>query len=236
LRAVIRFLTLENVPPKEIHQRILKVSGNKCPSYSTVKTWAAETRRGREFLEDEDQSGRPSEVITDENVQAVEKLVLEDRRSTVASLAITTGISVGSVATILHEHLGLSKVCARWVPRMLTAEMKQHRMQIAEENLEAMNRSWDVFKQRFLTGDETWIHHYDPESKQESMQWKHADSPTPVKFRTTPSAGKIMCTIFWDSQGVVLIDYKPHKETITGAYYAKLLERCVLLSKRIAGE
>ena len=149
---------------------MLKVYGNECPSYSTVKTWAAETRRRREFLEDEDRSGRPSEVITDENVQAVEKLVLEDRRSTVASLAMTTGISVGSVATILREYLGLSKVCARWVPRMLTAEMKQHRMQIAEENLEAMNRSWDVFKRRFLTGDETWIHHYDPESKQESMQ------------------------------------------------------------------
>ena len=164
-------------------------------------------------------------MITDENVQAVEKLVLEDRRSTVASLAMTTGISVGSVATILQEHLGLSKVCARWVPRMLTAEMKQHRMQIAEENIEAMNRSWDVFKRRFLTGDETWIHHYDPESKHESLQWKHADSPTPVKFRTTPSAGKIMCTIFWDSQGVVLIDYMPHMETITGAYFAKLLER-----------
>ena len=58
-RAVIRFLTLEKVPPKEINQRILKVYGNECPSYSTVKTWAAETRRGREFLEDEDRQDDP---------------------------------------------------------------------------------------------------------------------------------------------------------------------------------
>jgi histone-lysine N-methyltransferase SETMAR len=224
-RAVIRFLTLESVPPKEIHQRMLRVYGNECPSYTTVKTWAAETRRGREFLEDEDRSGRPSDVITAENIQAIETLVLEDRRSTVVLLATTTGISVGSVATILHKHLGLTKVCARWVPRMLTAEMKQRRVQIAEENLEVMGQSWNDFKRRFVTGDETWIHHYDPESKQESMQWKHADSPTPVKFHTTPSAGKILCTIYWDWKGVILMDYMPHKATITGAYYAELLHR-----------
>jgi len=62
---------------------------------------------------------------------------------------------------------------------------------------------------RIVTGDETWIHNYDPESKQQSMQWKHASSPRPRKFKVQASAGKIMCTIFWDAEGILLIDFMP---------------------------
>jgi hypothetical protein len=57
------------------------------------------------------------------------------------------------------------------------------------------------------------------------MQWKHAKSPNPRKFKVQPSAGKIMCTVFWDAEGVLLIDYMPHKETISGVYYADLLRQ-----------
>ena len=57
----------------------------------------------------------------------------------------------------------------------------------------------------------------------QSKQWKHASSPPPRKFRTQPSAGKIIATIFWDSNGLLLIDYLPAKTTMNGEYYANLL-------------
>jgi len=44
--------------------------------------------------------------------------------------------------------------------------------------------------------DETWAHHFDPETKQQSKQWKHVASPTPVKFRKIASAGKVMASVF----------------------------------------
>ena len=75
------------------------------------------------------------------------------------------------------------------------------------------------------------IHHYDPESKQQSMQWKHASSPSPRKFKVQASAGKIMCTIFWDAEGILLIDFIPQKVTITGVYYADLLHKLRLSIK-----
>ena len=53
------------------------------------------------------------------------------------------------------------------------------------------------------------------------MQWKHVDSSPSKKFRTQPSAGKVMATIFWDSEGLLLIDYLPSK--ITGQYYVELM-------------
>ena len=86
-----------------------------------------------------------------------------------------------------------------------------------------------------VTGDETWVHHWDPETKLESMAWKHKGSPTPVKFRTQPSAGKIMATIFWDSEGVLMVDYAPKGRTITGQYYAEELVRlkeCIRQKRR----
>ena len=59
-RAVIEFLTLENVSPQQIHNRMTVVYGEDAPSYATVKRWAAEFRRGRKSLEDEAWSRCPS--------------------------------------------------------------------------------------------------------------------------------------------------------------------------------
>jgi hypothetical protein len=54
------------------------------------------------------------------------------------------------------------------------------------------------------TVDESWMHHYQPESKRASMQWKHPSSPSAKKFKVTPAAGKVMLTMFWDFQGELL--------------------------------
>ena len=62
-RAVIEFLTLENVQPQQIHNRMIVVYGENAPSYATVKRWAAEFRRGRTSLEDDPRSGRPSDAV-----------------------------------------------------------------------------------------------------------------------------------------------------------------------------
>jgi hypothetical protein len=52
---------------------------------------------------------------------------------------------------------------------------------------------------RIVIGDESWVHHYQPKSEHVSMQWKHPSSPSTKKFKVTPSAGKVMLTVFWDS-------------------------------------
>ena len=71
--------------------------------------------------------------------------------------------------------------------------------------------------------DETWVHHFTPEAKQQSKQWKHPGSPLPKKAKTVPSAGKVMASVFWDADGILLIDYLQKGQTIDGTYYASLL-------------
>ena len=103
----------------------------------------------------------------------------------------------------------MSKVSARWVPRNLNMQDHQQRVESSEELLEVYNANPEEFHTRLVTGDETWLHHWNPDTKKESMQWKHPGSPPPKKFRTQPSASKVMAAVFWDSKGIILIDYKP---------------------------
>jgi hypothetical protein len=69
----------------------------------------------------------------------------------------------------------MKKLCTRWVPRLLTADQKHTCMKISEQCLERFNKNkTDFVHRRFITMDETWIHHYTSESKQQSKQWTEA--------------------------------------------------------------
>ena len=96
--------------------------------------------------------------------------LLDDRQMKVCEIAETIGISKEHVGYILHEELDTKKLCARWVPRLLTADQKCTRMKISEQCLERFNKNKTDLLLRFITMDEIWIHHYTPESKQQSKQ------------------------------------------------------------------
>jgi len=71
--------------------------------------------------------------------------------------------------------------------------------------------------------EETWFHHYDLETKQQSMEWRQSSSPCLKKFRVQKSAGKVLALIFWYQDGILLIDYLLKSQTITVQYYSSLL-------------
>lgn len=205
-RAVIKFLTKEGKLPTEINERLQAVYGSNAPSFSTVKFWARQFKFGRESLEDDPRSGRPIEATGGEIVKKVEDLLVENNRLTKKQLAEMLNISTESVLRILHEKLGMNKVSCRWVPRMLTIENKRQRLAAANEFLDMCKTDPNKIFHRIVTCDETWIHHYDPETKQQSMQWQRRGNRAPIKFKVQPSAGKIMASVFWDAEGILLID------------------------------
>ena len=169
-RAVIKFLTKEGAKAKDIHWRMADVYGDSSPKYSTVAKWSAEFKRGRDSLEDDPRPGHLADVISQEMIDRVERLVLNNRRIKVAKLASKCGISNGSVYAIIHEHLGMSKVSARWVPRNLNMQDHQQSVESIQELLVVYNAKPEDFHTRLVTGDETWLHHWDPDTKKESMQ------------------------------------------------------------------
>jgi histone-lysine N-methyltransferase SETMAR len=72
--------------------------------------------------------------------------------------------------------------------------------------------------------EETWIHQYTPETKEQSKQWVPSGESAPKKAKTVPSARKVMATVFWDSQGIIHINYLEKGRTISGASYSSLLD------------
>lgn len=225
LRAVMKFLFLQKKTAKEIHECMMQTLSVKCPSYSTVKKWCANFQRGDFETEDAARSGRPSTVTTPEIVDRVHDLILSDRRIAAKTIAETLKISRERVGFIINEQLDMQKMSAKWVPKCLNADEKRKRVDTSKLVLQHFEQSGDDFLQRLVTVDETWLHHYDPETKQQSMQWRHSGSPRPKKFKTQRSAGKVMATVFWDSKGVLLPDYLPKGQTINAEYYSNLLCR-----------
>ncbi|UYV74996.1 POLG [Cordylochernes scorpioides] len=68
-------------------------------------------------------------------------------------------------------------------------------------------RDGDQLFSHIVTGDESWVHHSTPETKQQSMVWKKPEESAPKKAKVTISAGKVMAIVFWDCKGVLLVGY-----------------------------
>jgi len=100
---------------------------------------------------------------------------------------------------------------------------KRQRCQLSEQLLEFFRRDPNNFLSWLVTMDKTWLYHYDPETKQQSMEWWHSGSPRPKKFRVQKSAGKVLASIFWDQDSILLNDYLPNGQTINAEYCLSLL-------------
>ena len=151
-------------------------------------------------------------------------LVYSDRRFQLEEIAQALGISHGSISALLHDRLGMCKLTAPWVPKSLSDKQMETRASVCSTLLKHF-RSKDDFLLHLVTVNDTWVHYYEPENKAQSHQWVGPGSPRPKKFKTQPSAGKVMATVFWEAKDVIMLDFLPKRSTIIGVYYANLLDQ-----------
>ncbi|GFO28094.1 histone-lysine N-methyltransferase SETMAR [Plakobranchus ocellatus] len=120
----------------------------------------------------------------------------------ICEIALKLKIPKSTVHEIVHDTLGYRKVSARWVPKMLTEDHKLQRFEISQRLLQRCQQDngdedathigvgpGGVFQannnlfDNLITGDETWVHLNTPETKRDSMTWKHPSSPVTKKFK-----------------------------------------------------
>lgn len=224
-RAIIAFLTFEGSKPSEIHARLQNQLKEAALSRTQVFSWAKQFKEGRRSIEDEDRAGRPVEATSEAAIRDIQNMLHENRRCTIAEIMTELGLTYGTVYRILKDHLHLSKLSARWVPRLLTIDQKIRRKECSKENLKMIHdEGKDEFWARFMTTDETWLPFFTPDTKEGSKQWLPKGTSPPLKAKTAPLQRKIMMTAFWDEDGIIHIDFLPDGETINSDYYCQVLE------------
>jgi histone-lysine N-methyltransferase SETMAR len=145
-----------------------------------------------------------------------------DCRKTIKDIPAIVNVSYGTVQTILTCDLNMHHVAAKFVPTLLIPRTKEHRVTICQE---LRQRAVDdpSFMSKVITGDESWVYGYDPETKQ-SSQWKSPGSPRP-KARQSRSATKSMLIVFFDIRGIVHHEFVPEGQRVNAEFYCNVLRR-----------
>ncbi|UYV81463.1 hypothetical protein LAZ67_20001259 [Cordylochernes scorpioides] len=187
-------------------------------------------KEGRGEVADEPRSGRPTTARTDENVDRVLEVLRTDRRLSIQKIADTLHMSTFVVHGIVTEDLQMPKVCTKLVPKVLTQDQKELRVLRCQELLDLIQNE-PGFLNSVVTGDESWMFEYDPESKRQSCAWHTKSSPRPKKARMSKSRIKTMIIVFFDIRGIVHCEFLTQGQTVNSAFYLEVLRR---LKRRIA--
>jgi histone-lysine N-methyltransferase SETMAR len=220
-RTVIKFLTELGNTPTQTYELMQRTSMKSSVSRALVFRWHRRFKDGQKQIEDEPGRGRKS-IIDATLIESVKDVVYGDRRVTIRDICDLTGYSYGTVQKVLEKHLNMHKVSARWIPRILSNDNKSNRVKASRKFLERYRKEGDTFLQRIITTDETWLFLYDPETKEQSKQWKTPASPPPKKARVSKSAGKQMFIFFADIDGMILQHAVPTGKTVNANYYSKV--------------
>ena len=118
-------------------------------------------------------------------------------------------ISVGSVHTILCNHLKMRKVLARWMPprwmpHRLTSDQAERRLEVATHLLSRFGLEGQDFLSRIVATEEMWVRSYEPELKRQSAEWHTPISPRLAKYRRTQSQLKMLVIFAYDRHGILV--------------------------------
>ena len=173
-----------------------------CMNWVSVFEWHKRFKEGWESVRDDERCGRSKEVNIPELIGQIKNFMDKDRRVSIETISAQFVVSVGTVHTIIHEELKMRKICAKFVTKVLREDQKERHCHDSREMVKLINSDPSVLD-ALVTCDESWIYCYDPETKSQSFQWKHAGSSRPKKARQSKSTHKLLMIPFFDSTGMI---------------------------------
>jgi len=101
----------------------------------------------------------PCTTVTSQNEEHLDQLIYANWQITTRELCteLNTGFNAFEMMVAVLDYC---KVCARWVPQMLTQEPKEHCMQVYQDLLNQYEAEGDSFLEYIISSDKTWCHHY----------------------------------------------------------------------------
>ncbi len=167
--STLKFLVKSGHSPIECWRSLHKVWKDETMSQTQVCVWHKRFRNGSEVTGDKPRPGWPRTQRTEQNKEIILELIESNPRRSLSELSDATGISTHVVHKILRQDLGFKKKCSKFIPRDLTEPQKWTRMTVAQDdiNLLCAKEDPEKFVQSIITGNETWVSTYEPDSKQQ---------------------------------------------------------------------
>jgi histone-lysine N-methyltransferase SETMAR len=154
-RGSIKTFALSGRTATETHKMITEAYGELAFSRSRVFELFKQFKEGRVSINDDRGKCAKPTLRTDDNLTLISNLVIADRRTSIQELATESGLSYGTVRTILHEDLNLSKLSARWVPGLLSDEHKEKHLKMARDFTSRYFSQGMAFLDSLVTMDES---------------------------------------------------------------------------------
>ena len=130
------------------------------------------------------------------SIGQIKKFIDKNRRVSIETISTQIDVSVRTVHTIIREELKMRNICTKFVPRVIREDQKERRCRDSREMVALINSDPAVLD-ALVTCDESRIYCYDPETKRQSYQLKHASSPRYKKARQSKSTDKLLMIPFW---------------------------------------
>ena len=107
------------------------------------------------------------------------------------------------------------------MPHLLTEEQKQSRVRLALQVIEKYDKCDLRCLEEIVTGDETWIYHFQPDSKAKNKVWVSSEGDRPVIARHFKTSNRMFYAIFFDSKGPVLQIPVPNGSSVIEKFYGE---------------
>ena len=127
-----------------------KAYGDQVLSRTTVYEWFKGFKEGREWMDDDERSGRPASIRTDESVEKIWELIRKDCCMSSRLIEDVTAIRKSQINRILNEDLKLRKVFAQFIPHTLSDDQKHARLLHAQDIILTPDKDENFLKQSWL--------------------------------------------------------------------------------------
>ncbi|VVC44829.1 Hypothetical protein CINCED_3A021715 [Cinara cedri] len=151
-RAAVKFCFLLGKTGTETLEMLKTAYKGDALGKTKVFEWFSRFKSGEILIDDQARSGRPSTARTKKNIEKIHKIIMEDRRQTIEEVVERSGVTWSSVQRILSEDMGMKRVAAKFVPRLLTEQQKQNRVESCSSLKEEFQNDPNFFS-KVIKGD-----------------------------------------------------------------------------------
>lgn len=195
-----------------------EIYGEQAYSIDSIRYWIRQINVGRTNLHDQPAREKPKD---DGITVAVKSMIDNNPLFSARQIAKMLGISPSTVIDRLTNVLGYHCYQTKWVPHMLNDVQKQNKVILAKSMLEILHSEQRTHFCNIVTGDESWfLYQYT-----QSSQWVISKDELINRTIKTNMQRKMFVTIFFNGDGVVLVDFLPKGAKFNSDYFINIIEQ-----------